>query len=273
MKRTRQFCLLFLMSLSAVSFAGDIQVFCEPGLRVYLDGELMGTSSAKEDGLFLSNARVGMRRIRVEKDGFVPQSIEVEVSDFPIEVRVGQLSPAPLARSTKEPEASTVTQLVGNLTITSAPQNCTVEIDGKSETKDTPELSIGRIAAGEHTISFSKPGYEPISGVVAIHPGADVTVRGDLFAGKVETTYEGRGALRVISNPNRCTVRFRGKTEEKIHMSLNLTHIPAGEYPIVVSIRGRKLSTNVLIRDGQRTILEVSFIKGDEPFVVSHVPR
>jgi hypothetical protein len=261
------------MSVSAVSFAGDIQVFCEPGLRVYLDGELMGISSTQEDGLFLSNAPEGMRRIRVEKDGFVPQSIEVEVSDYPIEVRVGKLSPGPFASYTKEPDAGTVPQLHGNLTITSAPQNCTVEIDGKSETKDTPQLSIGRIAAGEHTISFSKPGYEPISRVVTIHPKADVTVRGDLFAGKVETTYEGRGALRVISNPSRCTVRFRGKTEEKIHMSLNLTQIPAGEYPIFVSIRGRKLSTNVLIMNEQRTILEVSFVKGDEPFVVSYVPR
>lgn len=273
MRCARWLCLLILMSVSAVSFAGDIQIFCAPGLRVYLDGELMGTSSAKEDGLFLSNVPAGMRSVRVEKDGFVPQTIEVEVSDYPIEVRVGKLSPGPFASYTKEPEASTVTQLHGNLTITSAPQNCTVEIDGKSETKDTPQLSIGRIAAGEHTISFSKPGYEPISRVVTIHPKADITVRGDLFAGKVETTYEGRGALRVISKPMRCTVRFRGKIEEKIHSTLNLTQIPAGEYPIFVSIRGRKLSTNVLIMNEQRTILEVSFIKGDEPFVISHVPH
>ena len=56
-------------------------------------------------------------------------------------------------------------------------------------------------------------------------------------------------------------------------MSLNLTHIPAGEYPIVVEISGRKLSTKVMIRDATRTVLEVSFLKGDEPFVVSYVPH
>ena len=43
------------MSVAAVSFAGDIQVFCSPGLRIYLDGEFMGTSSVKEDGHFLMN--------------------------------------------------------------------------------------------------------------------------------------------------------------------------------------------------------------------------
>lgn len=273
MRHARWFCLFFLVSVSAVSFAGDIQVFCAPGLRIYLDGELMGTSSVKEDGLFLADVANGARRIRVEKDGFVPQSIEVEVSKFPIEVTVGELSPEPLILYKTETDGGTVKQLVGNLVVTSAPQNCVVEIDGKPETKSTPQLSINGLAAGEHTISFSKPGYDPISGVVKIHPGAEVTVRGNLMTGKVEIIHEGRGSLHVFSKPMRCTVRFRGKIEEKIHSKLNLTHIPAGRYPIVVSIRGRELSSTVVIIDGQKTIVEVSFIKGDEPFVVSHVPR
>ena len=273
MKYARRMCLFFVMIAAAVSFAGDIQVFCSPGLRVYLDGELMGASSAKEDGLFLMNVSQGTRIIRVEKDGFVPQNIEVEVSNFPIEVTVGELSPEPVVRYKKETDADTVKQLVGNLVVTSAPQNCVVEIDGKPETKDNPQLSIGRIAAGEHTISFSKPGYETVSDVVTIHPGAKVTVRGDLFAGKVEVFYEGRGALRVSSNPMRCTIRFRGKMEDKIHPTFNLTHIPAGEYPIVFEIRGRKLSRNVLIMDGQRAVITVSFVKGNEPFSVSYVPN
>jgi len=98
-------------------------------------------------------------------------------------------------------------------------------------------------------------------------------VRGDLFAGKVEVLYEGRGALRIKSNPMLCTVRFRGKIEEKVRTHLNLTHIPAGEYPMVVEISGRKLHTDVLIKDGHRTVIEVTFMKGTEPFVVSYVPE
>ena len=76
------------MSVSAVSFAGDIQIFCPPDLRIYLDDEVMDTSSAEEDGLFLMNVPIGTRRIWVEKDGFVPQSIQVEVSNFPIVVSI-----------------------------------------------------------------------------------------------------------------------------------------------------------------------------------------
>ena len=273
MRRARWMCLFFVMSAVVGSFAGDIQVFCAPDLRVYLDNEFIGTSSAKEDGLFLMNVPMGTRTIRIEKDGFVPQTIKVEVSKFPIEVTVGELSPEPVVRYRNETDAGTVVQLVGNLVVTSAPQNCVVEIDDRSENKNTPQLSIEGLTAGEHTISFSKPGFDRISGVVTIQPGAEVTVRGNLKDGKIETFHEGIGSLRIFSNPQRCTVQFRGKIAEKTNLSLNLTHIPAGEYPIVVEISGRKLSTKVMIRDATRTVLEVSFLKGDEPFVVSYVPH
>ena len=49
--------------------------------------------------------------------------------------------------------------------------------------------------------------------------------------------------------------------------------IPAGEYPMMVMVPGRKLSTTVLIVDGQRTSVEVSFVKGDDPFVITRVQK
>ena len=272
MKVNRCVFLCLLLSVAAVSFAGDIQVFCSPGLRVFLDGELVGTSSVKEDGLFLFDVPRGARTIRVEKDGFVPQTIEVEVSDFPIEVTVGELSPEPVVRYRTEVEAETVVQLVGNLVITSAPQNCVVEIDGNSQPKTTPQLTVEGLAAGEHKVTFSKPGYEPISKVVTIEPGSEVKIRGNLKAEKVESIFEGLGSLHVISKPERCTVRFRGKTREKTQPRLNMRQIPAGKYPIVLSIPGRDIENTVTILDTKKTLLEVSFLKGDEPFAVSHVP-
>ena len=270
MKVTRCLFLCLLLSVAAVSSAGDIQVFCSPGLRVYLDGELMGTSSVKDDGLYLFDVPHGTRTIRVEKDGFVPQTIEVEVSNFPIEVTVGNLSPEPVIRYRTDVEAETVVQLVGNLVITSAPQNCVVEIDGRSQTKTTPQLTVEGLAAGEHTVTFSKPGYEPISSVFSIEAGSEVRIRGNLKAEKVESIYDGLGSLHVISKPERCTVRFRGEIKEKTQPRLNMRQIPAGEYPIVLSIPGRDIATTVTILDRKKTLLEVSFLKGDEPFVVSH---
>lgn len=271
MKRARWLC-LFLIAASAVSFAGDVQVFCPPGLRVFLDGEFMGTSSERDDGFILMNVPYGTRTIRVEKDGFVAQSIQIEVSNFPIEVTVGELSPQPVVRYMKETEAEAVIQLVGNLVVTSAPQNCVVEIDGVPTNKETPQLSIEGLAAGEHTISFSKSGYDPISGVVDIRPGTEVTVRGNLKDGRIETVHEGKGSLHVISTPLRCTVRFQGLVREKTQPKLNMTQIPAGEYTIVISIPGQELSEKILILNRQRTIVTVDFSNKDEPVVVSYVP-
>jgi len=273
MKCLRWLGLLLLTGVAAMSFAGDIQVSCEPALRVYLDGKFVGTSSSKEDGLFLANVPEGAHIIRVEKDGFVPQSFQVEVPKLPIEVKVGEFSPEPVIRHGGETSSSKVKQPVGDLLVTSAPQNCVVEIDGKTEAKSTPHLRIDGLTAGEHPISFSKPGYDRISGVVRIQPGAEVPVRGDLKAGKVETIHSGKGSLRVFSTPEHCTVRFLGMTKDKIHARLNVSHVPAGEHRMVVSWKGRELSTNVLITDRRRTVVTVSFLKGEEPFVVSYEPE
>lgn len=272
MRRGSWFWLVLLIGVSAFSSAGDIQVLCEPGLRGYLDGEFVGTSSALEDGLFLIDIMKGAHTLRLEKDGFLPQSFQVDVFGSPVEVVVGEFVPKPLIEDEVVVEAAPVTELVGNLVVTSAPQNCVVEIDGRSEEKNTPELSIGGLSAGEHTITFSKMGFEPISGVVTVHSGAEVTVRGNLKAGKVELIHAGKGSLRVISTPARCTVRFFGKTRETIYSRLNMSHIPAGEHEIVVSISGRRLTRRVLIIDRHRTIVKVNFIEREEPFVVSHEP-
>jgi PEGA domain len=270
MKRLLWLFLIMLTLAPALSFAGDIQVGCEPGLRVYLDGKLVGTSTAKDDGLFLADVPGGLHVIRVEKDGFAPQSFQVDVKKFPIEVKVGAFSPEPTGGETG---SGTVKQLQGRLLVTSAPQDCVVEIDGKAVNKSVPVLQIDGVATGEHQISFSKPGYERISAVVTIQPGAEATVRGDLKAGKVETAFEGKGSLRVISTPEHCTVRFLGVTREKIHARLNLTFIPAGEHEIAVFWKNLEVSGKITIINDYRTIVEVSFMKGDKPFVVSYEPE
>lgn len=270
MKFLRYLLPILLMGLSAVTFAGDIQVLCEPGLRVYVDDEFVGTSSAREDGLAVTDIRPGKHLVRVEKDGFLSQTFEVEILDLPIELRVGEFSPTPPAREEIEPDDAEVKQLVGSLVITSVPQNCDVEIDGKTESKDEPQVVVGGLAAGEHTISFSKPGYDPISSVIDVHAGAELNVRGDLKSGKVEVVHKGRGMLIVESNPMHCMVSFMGEIRTKSRTHLKMKQLPAGEHPITVSIQGRDLSTNVLIMNRMKTILEVSFVKGEEPFVVSY---
>ncbi len=273
MRFLRWLSLLLLACVPAISFAGDVQVLCEPALRVYLDGKPVGTSSAKEDGLFLANVVEGEHVIRIEKDGFVPQSFQVQVEKIPIEVKVGALAPEPPAPRESPAGPAKVVQVAGNLIVTSAPQNCVVEVDGKAESKSVPLLRIDGLAPGQHTVAFSKPGFDRVSGVVTIPPGGDVSVRGDLLARKIETVNEGQGALRVFSTPEVCSVEILGKTHDKTGTVLNVTHLAAGEHRMVVNWRGREMSSNVLITAGHRTVVTVSFIRGEEPFVVSYEPE
>lgn len=88
-----------MLGVPRISFAGDIQVACGLDLRVYLDGTLVGTSSVKDDGLFLAGVPEGAHVIRVEKAGFVPQTFQVEVRKLPIEVKVEEFSPEASTRS------------------------------------------------------------------------------------------------------------------------------------------------------------------------------
>ncbi len=273
MRRLRWVCLLVLTVVASVVFAGDVQVACGPGLRVYLDGTFVGNSTVKDDGLFLAGVADGAHAIRVEKAGFVPQTFQVEVQKLPIEVRVEEFSPEPPSRHDAETPPPEVEQSTGSLLITSAPQNCIVEIDGKSETKSIPFVVVEGLAAGEHSISFRKAGYDRLSGVVTVQPGAEVAVRGDLKAGKLETAAEGHGSLRVISVPEYCTVRFLGTTREKTDLRLNVSRVPVGEHRIVVVWKGRELASNVMILKGQRAVVSVSFLKDAKPIVVAYEPE
>jgi hypothetical protein len=160
---------------------GDIQVLCEPGLRVYVDGELAAISARLDDGAYLMDVSRGLHTVRVEKDGFVPQSFEVLVGQVPVEVAVGEFQAVAAPARPEEPALG-----VGTLVVTSAPQNCVVEVDGTPHTKTSPRLTMGVIAAGDHTIRFTKPGYESLSKVVTVQPGATVAVHGNLKAAQVD---------------------------------------------------------------------------------------
>jgi hypothetical protein len=76
--------------------------------------------------------------------------------------------------------------------------------------------------------------------------------------------HEGKGSLRVISTPLRCTVRFAGMTREKTQPKLNMTLIPAGGCSIAISIPGQELSEKIQIPNRQRTIVMVDFSDKDE---------
>ncbi len=266
-------CALPVVLAAAVALAGDVQVLCEPGLRVLLDGRLAGLSSAREDGFFLVNVPAGVRTLRVEKEGYLPQTFRVEVPDHPIEITVGEFVRDPAAPGDATTGAASHEETGGTVVITSAPQNCTVELNGAMHSKRSPQVVLSGVAPGEHEISFSKDTYPPIRGVFAVRPGVKTAVRGNLIDGRVEVVHAGVGSLRVLCRPDRCRLRFLGRAAETSRGRWNVSHVPAGEHRLAVSVQGQERTVDVLIADGRRTVVSVSFFPGDEPVTVSYQPE
>jgi hypothetical protein len=262
-------------------WAGDIQVFADPGLRVYLDDDLMGVTTEAQDGLYLLDVDPGAHTLRILKDGFLPQHFEVNTGELPIEIRVdaADFVPQPTPAEPRPPAVDPVPtepatpQQVGQLVVISAPQSCTVSIDGREERKRTPHLTLGGLPAGPHTITFRRDGYRPISDRIEVPAGAELTVRGNLIEGTVEVIHTGTGSLRLTSTPTACTVRLDGRAHQKTRGRLNLSFIPAGWHELEVAIPGRTLSTEILILDGRKTLVDVSFVDGDAPFTMTHLDR
>ena len=57
MKHLSLVVLFTLLLLTPGAFAGDLLIFCEPDLRIYVDGEFQGISSAHSAILDLVGAR------------------------------------------------------------------------------------------------------------------------------------------------------------------------------------------------------------------------
>lgn len=262
-----------LLAAPALLSAGDIQIFCEPGVRVRLDGRPAGVATAREDGLFLVNVPPGTRTLHLERDGFLAQVVRVDVPEHPIEITAAEWIPAPAQGGVAaEPEGGD-NPVGGTVVITSAPQNCTVDLGGTVHSKRSPQLVVPGLPPGEHPIAFSKDGWEPIRGVVTVRAGVRTAVRGNLIDGRVEVLHQGKGSLRVISRPDRCSVRFLGRVAETSRGRWNVSHVPAGVHRLVVSKQGREITTEVLIAEGRRTVVLVSFLPGDEPVTVSFEPE
>ena len=87
------------------------------------------------------NVPHGTRVIRVEKDGFVPQSIQIE----------------------------TLYQGKGSLRVKSTPLRCTVRVAGMVREKTHPKLNLTHIPAGEYSIVFSIPGREPSENILILN--------------------------------------------------------------------------------------------------------
>ena len=96
----------------------------------------------------------------------------------------------------------------GQMAVDSTPQGVQVQIDGKTDPAWVTPFLLSGLAAGQHSVSFSKPGYSSDTRTVAVNSGSKASVTGRL-ALLVAT-------LAVNSNPPGANVFVDGRNTGKL---------------------------------------------------------
>lgn len=178
--------LLFAM-LGQAAGRGDIQVTCPPGLRVYLDEQFVGVSSTNEDGKYIVAVASGLHTVRVEKQGFVPVSRQVRVTDRgTVEVRISELTPTVVAIPNDNSSIGALRMKVGALVVSCAPVRCTYEFMGQTfqNGEGVTSQTLSNVPAGSHAIVFRR-GPSILRGQVSIAADGIEEIKADFLNGRI----------------------------------------------------------------------------------------
>ncbi len=170
--------IVFLSGLTPASAGtGDLQVTCEPGVRIFIDSNFKGVSKESEGGLFISDLTPGAHTLKVIKKGFDAYEGKVVIKEFEaVEVKVKFTEPAQKIIQVS-PERGEATARVGVLELRSAPMGASVFIDGEKKPGKT-DMRIENIRVGQHEISFKRENQN-LSGVFTIVPDEPLILKAD----------------------------------------------------------------------------------------------
>lgn len=90
------------------------------------------------------------------------------------------------------------------MTIDSTPQGAQVQIDGTTDSSWVTPLTLSGLAAGQHSVTFSKPGYSTDTRTVAVSSGgkASVATRLSQLAATLAVTSSPAGANIYVDGKN-----------------------------------------------------------------------
>ena len=96
----------------------------------------------------------------------------------------------------------------GQIVIDSTPQGAQVQIDGKTDPSWVTPLTLSGLAAGQHSVTFSKTGYSTDTRTVAVASGSKVSVTSRLT--------QSVATLAVTSTPGGANIYVDGKNTGKL---------------------------------------------------------
>ena len=147
--------------------AGNLLVRSTPaGAAVFVDEERRGVTP-----LALQNIELGMRRVRIQRDGFNVEERQINLTrsrpSRSVDVRLTRAAPAPRPAT---PAPATPAARTGSLVIESRPIGATIILNGR-EVGTTP-MTIDDLEPGTYTVQLQLPNFRPIRTTVRVVAGA-----------------------------------------------------------------------------------------------------
>jgi formylglycine-generating enzyme required for sulfatase activity len=181
---------------AAAQDTGFIQVQCEPGIQIFLDGTLKGLSNPDQGGLVLEAVPVGERMVKAVKPGFTPQERRVRVAKGEVAVvKFEALRPRPTVEQSGDEQEAPIVLKVGTVIVKSVPVECKVTIersdgaggfDGVGEIDKTkPDAKVSNLEVGQYRVTAVRNKVTLVT-TVDLTLDDEVTVFFNFVAGTVE---------------------------------------------------------------------------------------
>ena len=144
--------------LLAQTANGYIQVKCEAGVKVFLDGTFKGIATSDVGGLIIQDVSEGIHEIRTVRDGFMPQSKSFMIDAGQVFVyNVEPFTPAIEIKESGAQGLGHISRSTGIVIIQSLPVECRINIPGmglSNSQKRRDRWIVDKVPEGEYSASF-----------------------------------------------------------------------------------------------------------------------
>ena len=179
--------LLYTLPMEAAG-GGDIQITCEPGIRIWVNDEFKGKTTSLDSGMFLEGLVPGTYRIKAVKSGFEPVFKEANVvRGKTIEIKIAITTPAIQVENLITGETGGQDTTVGTIIFRSVPLHATIYIDGTQI--GTTDTQVKNIATGRHRIKFVYKG-QILEGDYVLNTNQTLKLKAHFKKGKIINEHE-----------------------------------------------------------------------------------
>jgi len=147
----------FIFSLNPLIASGDLQVFCETGVEIFIDDIPKGITTVEDHGLFIENLQPGQHNLKGKKPNFATFETTISIQQNETSKQRIEFSQKSYKVEDYTENSGSTSNKTGNLVLKSIPLGAKVTIDSTAFEKET-DFKVIDFKIGKHTIQFERDG-------------------------------------------------------------------------------------------------------------------